>query len=90
MRFFSEVQQKIDDRFVMMDKRLVSAEKFSERGLDAILASLEGGLTPVAGHQGRLLEFLAEGEAERARLWYQMSVLFPRFLQEHEDGKERM
>ncbi len=25
-------------------------------------------------HPGRVLEFLAEAEAERARLWYQMSV----------------
>jgi hypothetical protein len=29
---------------------------------------------PKVFRAGRILEFLAEGEAERARLWYQMSV----------------
>lgn len=74
------VQQQIDQRINGLEKRLRKAEEFSERGLDAILATTEG----------RILEFLAEGEAERARLWYQMSVLFPRFSQENENGNERM
>lgn len=77
---FSDVQQQIDQRINVLEKRLQQVEQFSERGLDAILATTEG----------RILEFLAEGEAERARLWYQMSVLFPRFIQENDNGKERM
>eukprot|EP00435_Cladocopium_sp_Y103_P000914 s806_g1.t1 len=75
-----DVQQQIDQRINVLERRLQKAEEFSERGLDAILATTEG----------RILEFLAEGEAERARLWYQMSVLFPRFIQENDNGKERM
>jgi len=79
-RLLKETEQKLDARLEILDQRLLKAEKFSERGVDAILASVEG----------RVLEFLAEAEAERARLWYQMSVLFPRFLRDHHDGKERM
>lgn len=79
-RLLKETEQKLDARLEILDQRLLKAEKFSERGVDAILASVEG----------RVLEFLAEAEAERARLWYQMSVLFPRFLRDHDDGKERM
>ena len=79
-RLLKETEQKLNGRLEILDQRLLKAEKFSERGVDAILASVEG----------RVLEFLAEAEAERARLWYQMSVLFPRFLRDHHDGKERM
>eukprot|EP00913_Durusdinium_trenchii_P009243 g8688.t1 len=66
-----------EETTAQLAKRVTKNEKFSEQGIDAILQSVEG----------RVLEFLSEGEAERARLWHQMSVLFPRFIQEGNEKK---
>ncbi|CAE7231011.1 unnamed protein product [Symbiodinium natans] len=43
----------------------------------------------IALAEERVMSFLRESELERARLWHQMSVLFPRFIQDEEEDADK-
>ncbi|CAE7457524.1 unnamed protein product, partial [Symbiodinium sp. CCMP2456] len=75
----SQVRELSDLRQQENQSRLANVEGRSDGEFQRVIQLAED----------RVMAFLRESEMERARLWHQMAVLFPRFIQDEEDGAEK-
>ncbi|CAJ1369146.1 unnamed protein product [Effrenium voratum] len=69
-RTMDTMESNVNQQMLQTQRRLQTMDATMSRAQENLIEKTEG----------RFLEFMSEAESERARLWHQMSVLFPRFL----------